>query len=224
MRPVIAIRPEPGLSATLGTAREAGLPVTGVPLFEVRPIGWDPPPPEQFDALLIGSVNAIRHAGASLADYRHLPVHAVGRMTARVAAEAGMRVGQRGEGGLQDLLDSTAVPKRFLRLAGEAHVALDPPAETKITTRIVYESAAMPMPARLADLLREGALVLLHSGVAAVHMAAECDRLRIDRARIALAALAPRIASAAGKGWARVRSAERPEDAALLALARDMCQ
>ena len=223
VRPIIACRPEPGLAATLAAGQKAGLLITGVPLFEVRPVAWDPPEPSRFSALLIGSANAIRHAGSALADYRQLPVHAVGRMTASAALEAGLHVAERGEGGLQQLLDGTVAAQHFLRLAGEAHVALDSPSGSTITTRIVYDSAALPMPVVLADLLRGNALVLLHSGVAAAHFAAECDRLDIDRQSIALAALAPRIAAAAGEGWAAVRSAETPHEAALLALARDMC-
>ena len=40
---------------------------------------------------------------------------------------------------------------------------------------------------------------------------------------IALAALAPRVAEAAGGGWREVRCASEPSEAALLALACDMC-
>ena len=39
-----------------------------------------------------------------------------------------------------------------------------------------------------------------------------------------IAALAPRIAAAAGDGWGEVATAALPSDAALLALARQMCQ
>jgi uroporphyrinogen-III synthase len=45
----------------------------------------------------------------------------------------------------------------------------------------------------------------------------------VPRNAIGLAALAPRIADAAGDGWRDVRSAAQPSEAALLALARDMC-
>jgi len=79
------------------------------------------------------------------------------------------------------------------------------------------------MPASLAETLGEGALVLLHSAVAARHFGAECDRLAIVRKSIGIAALGPRIAAAAGEGWDRVRSASEPREAALLALAREMC-
>ena len=40
---LIAIRPEPGLSATLATARAMGLPIQGEPLFAIRPVAWTSP-------------------------------------------------------------------------------------------------------------------------------------------------------------------------------------
>jgi uroporphyrinogen-III synthase len=68
------------------------------------------------------------------------------------------------------------------------------------------------------------ALVLLHSAATARHFAAECDRLGLKRGAIALAVLSPRLAAAAGAGWAAVHVASRPDEAALLALARNLCQ
>lgn len=223
MIPIIAIRPEPGLSATIARGREAGLRIEGVPLFEIRPLDWEPPPAGDFEALLIGSANAIRHGGPALDGYRRLPVHAVGENTARAASEAGLAIGSVGEGGLQALLDGQGRGRRYLRLAGQAHVPLVIPAGSTVTTRIVYQSARLPMPEALAEKLRDRALVLLHSAEAARHLADECARLGLGRERIALAGLGPRIAEAAGGGWVDLRSAERPTESALLALTRDMC-
>ena len=76
MIPLIVIRAEPGASASAAAARDAGLPATACPLFEVRPAAWAAPPPDSFDALLIGSANAFRHGGTRLADYRDKPVYA----------------------------------------------------------------------------------------------------------------------------------------------------
>jgi len=219
---VIAVRPEPGLSRTIAAGRELGLAIEGAPLFAIRALAWEPVPAGCVDALLLGSANAVRHGGEALAAYRHLPVHAVGEETAQAARAAGLAVARTGEGGLQALLDAAGARLRYLRLAGAAHVPLVPPPGSTITARIVYEGAPLPMPDALAACLREGALVLLHSGEAAHHLAAECDRLHISRARVALAVLAPRIAEAAGPGWAAIASAPVPRERALLALAQDM--
>lgn len=221
---VLAIRPQPGCDATVAAAAEMGLRVEGHPLFEICPRDWDAPDPALFDALLIGSANAVRHAGEALALYRHLPVHAVGPSTAQVAQAAGLRVERVGEGGLQDILDRVTGPIRYLRLAGVEHVELATARAVTITLREVYDSAALPLSDELAGRLREGrTLVLLHSASAARHFAAECDRLAISRSGIALACLGPRVAEAAGEGWAALESAQQPGDSSLLALARDMC-
>lgn len=221
-RRVIAVRPEPGLAATLALAREFGIEAEGEPLFEIRPRRWDPPDPATIDALLVGSANAFADGGSALSRFMDKPVHAVGEKTADAAQAAGFTVASSGSGGLQNVLDAIMPPARLLRIAGAKHVPLDRPRGIEIATVIAYESAALPMSWRLADRLEEGGLVLLHSGEAARHFAAECDRLGIARGRIVLAALAPRIAEAAGEGWSAVHTAPDTSDSALLHMAREM--
>jgi uroporphyrinogen-III synthase len=221
---IVAIRPEPGLSATIVAGRAAGLEIEGWPLFEIRPCDWAPPSPDSIDAVLLGSANALRHGGQVVELFNGKPVFAVGYTTAEAAREAGFAVAATGEGGLQPLLDGlTGERLRLLRLAGAERVPLAPPAGIELVTRTVYESAALPMPAELEAALRAGALVLAHSAVAVRHLADQCDARGVARAGIAIAALSPRIAAEAGSGWARVAAAENPREAALLALARDMC-
>jgi uroporphyrinogen-III synthase len=225
MRPLVVIRPEPGLAATVANARAAGFDVHGFALFAIAPVGWEPPNPARIDALLLGSANAARHAGSALEKFAHLPAHVVGKATAEAALAAGLQVASVGAGGLQAVLDGLAgSPLHLLRLAGRERVALVPPEGITLTERVVYASEPVPMPAALARLLSGDTVVLLHSGEAAGHFAAECERLRLDRARITLAAIGPRVADAAGSGWARVATAARPDDAALLALAGELCQ
>jgi len=221
--PVIAIRPEPGCTATVERASKGGLAIAPWPLFEVRPLAWDPPPRERIDGLLLGSANAPRHAGPGLAAFRGKPAYAVGRETAAAAEAAGLRVAAVGRSGLQALLDTLRPPLTLLRLAGEERVALRRPLGVVLETRVAYRSVAVPMPEAMAEELRGGAVVLLHSAAAARHLGAECDRLGIPRSAFAVAALGPRIAEAAGGGWRDCRAAPEPRDAALLALAHDMC-
>ena len=221
--PIYAIRPEPGCSATVEAGREAGLAITGGPLFEVRPIAWDPPPAARIDALLFGSANALRHAGAELDAFRGKRAFAVGNATASAAEAAGLTVAAVGRSGLQSLLATLRPPLTLLRLAGEEHVSLTPPPGILVETRVAYRNVALPMPGALATAIRTGGVVLLHSAAAARHFAGECDRLGIPRSALALAALGPRIAAAAGADWGALRVADAPHDAALLALARDMC-
>lgn len=223
---LVVIRPEPGNATTVAAARALGLEVHGEPLFRITATAWEPPPVAQFDAVLIGSANALRHGGQGLDRYTALPAYVVGRTTAEAARQVGFPVATTGSGGLQNLTTHFARDgrKRVLRLAGAEHVALDAPPGTVITTVVVYLSEPLPLSPACAALLTEGAVVMLHSAAAAHHFATECERQTVARGSIALACLGPRIASAAGGGWASVASAARPDDTALLALAARMCQ
>lgn len=221
---LLALRPEPGLAATLEKARALGLAITGQPLSAIRPLSWECPDPARFDGLLIGSANAILHGGENLARLTAKPVFAVGEATAAAARGAGFTVAMTGSGGLQGVLDAIAAPCHLLRIAGEEHVPLSPPDGVTFDEVIAYRSETLPLdPA--APLLASGeALVLLHSAATASHFADECDRLGLPRARITLVALGPRIAAAAGEGWAAVHTAARPDEGTLLQLAFDLCQ
>ena len=140
------------------------------------------------------------------------------------AREAGFTVSSIGHGGLQGVIDGLAGQRlTLLRVAGADHVALHPPAAIRLVTRIAYESVAVPLSADMAEVLRRGAVVLLHSAAAARHFGAECDRLGLARSRVKIAVLGPRIAEAAGSGWREERSAPSPDDRALLALAAELC-
>jgi uroporphyrinogen-III synthase len=221
--PVIAIRPEPGCSATVEAGRTMGLAIEACPLFEIRPLPWTAPPPEVIDALLLGSANAVRRGDAELEGFHAKPVFAVGDATAAAAEAAGFTIAGTGRGGLQSLLATLAGPLRLLRVTGVEHIPLAPPPGVEIVTCLAYESLPLPLSPSFAARVGEGALVLLHSAAAARHFAAECDRCSVPRSAVGLSALGPRIAAAAGHGWREVRSAPEPREAALLALARQMC-
>lgn len=221
---VFAIRPQPGLSATMAAGRKLGLDIQGEPLFEIRPVPWEVPDPDTIDALLVGSANAIRHGGAGLDMLRGKSVHAVGRTTAELAAEAGFSVERVGEGGLQSLIGAGSAPLRYLRLSGAERTALDVPEGVRIEERIVYRAVPLGMSAELASRLQSGGIVLLHSAAAARHFAAECIMFGIPTGMLFLAAIGPRVTAGLGGEWAGIRHAASPNDTALLALARDMCQ
>lgn len=224
MIPLIVIRPQPGADATAAAAAGLGLDARVFPLFAIAPVAWDAPDPAEIDALLIGSANAIRHAGPALAAFRDKPVHAVGQATAAAARDAGLTVATVGTGGLDGVLAGIAGRPRLLRLAGREHVALTVPPGIRLTERVVYASQPRPVPPALAALLAAPSVVLLHSAIAAAHFSAECGRLGIDRARASLATIGPRVTAACGPGWAEVATAAAPDDAALLARAVHLCQ
>lgn len=220
---VLALRPEPGLAATLGKAGAMGLAVTGHALSEIRAVDWECPDPEGVDGLLIGSANAILHGGPALARLADKPVYAVGEATAAAARAAGFRVAMVGSGGLQGVLDAVAAPRHLLRIAGEEHVPLAPPAGVSLAEVIAYRSVPLPLDPQAALLASGEALVLLHSAATARHFASECDRLGLARGPVTLAALGPRIAAAAGEGWGSVHIAAQPDEGTLLQLVFDLC-
>jgi uroporphyrinogen-III synthase len=220
---ILAIRPEPGGRATQEAGRALGLAIESCPLFAIHRVTWSIPA-GPFDGLLLGSGNALNFGAPHVDKLVGMPVYAVGKATAAVAREHGFDVARIGQGGLQALLDGLAGERlRLLRIAGRENVPLSPPEGVAIETAIAYESRPLPLPSAVGRRLGEGALVLLHSAAAARHFAAECGRLAVQRGAIRLAALGPRIAEAAGAGWADVRSATEANEPALLALARDMC-
>jgi uroporphyrinogen-III synthase len=220
---LLVLRPEPGCQATLMAARELGMAAEGYPLSRIVPVAWNAPDPAMIDGLLIGSANVFLHGGAVLAALRDKPCYVVGKATAEAARAAGFAVAMQGEGGLQKVLDSIAAPAHLLRIAGEERIALDAPRGVTITTRIAYRSEALPLDPALPVLARGGVVALLHSAAAARHFSSECHRLDVDISKITLGALGPRIADAAGAGWRAVHTAAAPNDAALLELARDIC-
>lgn len=224
--PLIIIRPEPGCTASLTLARGMpGVEAHGFPLFEVTPKSWEAIAPDRFDALLIGSAMVFRFGGRGLAVLKSLPVYAVGESTAAAAREAGFTVAASGTGSLQTILSSVApAHRRLLRLAGEERVTLTLPDGMNVEDRVVYAANPREMPPELVALLRNPAIVALHSAEAARHLTAQCVRHGIRRAPLRLAALSPRIAAAAGDGWGEVATIPYPEDKPLLALARQMCQ
>lgn len=221
--PVIVIRPEPGNAATVTAAQALGLDARSFPLFDMAPAAWSPPDPAPYAALLVGSANVFRLGGAGLASLRHLPVHAVGTVTAEAAQAAGFTIAAMGEGGLQPVV-SALPPGRYLRLAGEKRVPLALPVGVTVDDVVVYAAAGLPMPDALFQGLQKGAIVLLHSGEASAHFAAESARLGVRRERISLACLAPRIGLMAGEGWQHIEIAETRSDQAVLALAVQMCK
>ena len=221
---IFVLRPEPGLSATIARGQERGLEIVAMPLSHAEPLAWQVPA-DDFDGILLGSANGLRHAGDSLSMLAGLPVYAVGEATARAARKRGFAVAQTGAGGLQALVDRLPEDRslRLLRMAGAERLPLAPPAHIAITTVETYRIVHRALTAEDTAALAGGGVVLLHSGAAAQHFVSECDRAGLDRSVIAFAALAPRIVTSVSDGWKSVEIASTPDDAALLSLAADMC-
>lgn len=214
MKSLAVLRPEPGNAATAARIAAAGAEAVRLPLFEIVPLTWSPPPVGDHDAILLTSANAVRSAGDALRAYESLPVHAVGAATARAAVEAGLTVAATGTGDARHVAAAMvrAGVRRALHLTGR-HRAMDalPGVGTAVA---VYASA--PLPRTPAEMRRlSGTVALIHSPRAALRLA----ELVADRATIALAAISATACAAAGEGWLATAVAPAPNDASLIAVA-----
>jgi uroporphyrinogen-III synthase len=225
IRILLVLRPQPGAERTAARARGRGFDPVVAPLFEVRPVAWSAPDPAAFDAVMLTSANAIRHGGPAIALYRHLPIYAVGAMTAAAAGDAGFHAIVTGAADGAALLARAEADGRgrLLHLAGRDHR----PAEregVRIERRVVYASEALdrlPDPAR--DALAAGAVALLHSARAAATFRALAEAAGFDAGGLRIAAISAPALAAAGPGWRASAAAARPTDAALLAAAARLC-
>lgn len=215
MSRVLILRPQPGADETAARARTIGLDPVVAPLFTIRPVEWDRPEAEAFDAILLTSAHAARQARAGA--LTSLPCYTTGEATSRAARDAGfadVRTGPSdGEAALALALRDGR--SRVLHLCGRDHIELP-----GVERRIVYAADAVGMlPESASDALDGEAVALLHSPRAAALFAA----LVGDRRSVRLALISPAAAAAAGDGWAEKAIAARPRDDALLEVAAKLC-
>lgn len=219
---VLILRPEPGASITAGRARALGLAPFVFPLFEIRPLEWHAPDPQGFDAVLLTSANAARHAGDGLRPFMHLPCYAVGEATAQAAADAGfteVRVGTSDVEAVNAMMVEDRVGLVF-NPCGRDHRDLPRPGPTIAQVAVYAADSVDALPAAAEAAMAAGAIVLVHSPRAASLLAG----LARDRGDIRVAAISAAAAEAAGEGWRSVAVAGAPRDEALLELAAKLCQ
>lgn len=215
MRPLVLIRPEPGLSASAERAHRLGLDVVEWPLFRVEPVDWAVPDAATFDAILFTSANAVRAAGSGLSQLFTLPVYAVGSATAAAAAQAGFQLAGVGDDNIDAVLRLVPEQARLLHLVGQDHVRAT--VERSIRKIIVYRSVLLdngshqPAP---------GSVIAVHSSRAGARLA----ELIVERGTSIIVAISDAAAWACGEGWARIEVADQPNDEALLSLAATLCQ
>jgi uroporphyrinogen-III synthase len=205
----------PQAEASAEKLRGRGHDVVIMPLMAFEPVPWERGGAAP-DAIMLTSPQAARAAGVAWP----VPAYAVGGATAEAARGAGFADVRDGGGTVQALVDRAAADgvTQMLHLAGADRTAFVVPAGLRIDTVIVYRARLLPMEA-----LPESDLVMLYSARTAAHFAAECDRLGLPRAGLALAVLSPAIALAAGPGWHHVITAAAPHEEALLAAIDAAC-
>jgi uroporphyrinogen-III synthase len=221
---LLILRPEPGASATAARATAAGFEPVVLPFFEIQPRSWAAPDAADFDALLITSSNAIRHAGRESDGLKSLPVHTVGERSAAGARDQGFIIASTGQAGIEATLVSAAQMghRRLLWLSGEDRREPSNTHGARLDIRTVYAAKPLPIPADAAEIINCADIIALHSPRAAILFGETADALGLNRARLALIAFSPAIAAAAGDGWGGVAISKMPEDSALLSAAADL--
>jgi uroporphyrinogen-III synthase len=212
---LLIVRPQPGADATAARVNAAGHMAVCLPLFATQSVAWDLPNVDDFDGLLLTSANALRHIADKLPMLTCLPLFAVGQNSADYARRMGFDVWHVGSAGIESLLEKIEA-SRLLWLAGEDRTFFVPPPTMHIDCRIVYRSAALPIPNDFSQKLMEVDYVLLHSARAASHFTSLVEDVQFQKNKISIAALSEKIAQAAGSGWASVRIAKEPTDNDLL--------
>jgi uroporphyrinogen-III synthase len=211
-RPVVILRPEPGNAETVLRAKAAGLSAFGLPLFKIESLAWTPPPTDDYEAVLITSANAVRHAGDHLSAYLGLPVYAVGYASAEAARGAGLTVAREGDGSVDDIL-KTLPAQKLLHLAGDDTTPLSLHAH-QIDRVVTYRSRALTPEPQFWGLLERAPVVLVHSVRAATYFAELAKQSPTDQ--ISVVAISGKVAAAAGNGWEAVATAAHPRDEAMI--------
>lgn len=206
----------PRSEATAAALRTRGHVVTIAPLMAFETIDWHAESPE---VIMLTSPQAAEAAARAIV--WKVPVYAVGAATAAAARSAGFADVRDGGGTAQALVDRIAADgfARVLHLAGADRTPIDVPDALKIDIVTVYRARLLPLEA-----MPQVDAVLLYSARTAAHFAAEADRLGVARAGVAIFALSPAVAAAAGPGWREMAVADAPNEASMLATIDAACQ
>lgn len=223
MSRLIVLRPEPGASSTMAKAKALGIAATACPLFRIEPMGWTPPPADDFDAVLVTSAQAVRIGGGDLARYRGLPAYAVGKATAQALAAAGFEKVTAGnaDGAAIAARIAAAGHRAVLHLAG-ADVAPFEAGSLRIRRETLYAAVDVADREALTAVLEPGAVLMVHSPRAGRRLDVLVDEA--IRGAMHIVAISPAALAICGGGWASARAADSPNDAAMLALAALLCK
>jgi len=227
---VLVTRPEPDASATVARLAALGHPALAAPLLRVIRTPLRLPAPGAVQALVVGSLNAVRRLPAR---FRGVPLLAVGDATAAAARAAGFARVASARGDARDLAALAAREcepsgKPLLLAAGKGAggpLATDLRARGfRVIRRVVYATRPLPrLPAAAREALacgRVSAVTFFSGGPARVFgRVARAARVAHTLRGVTALAISPAVAArVAPLGFARVLTAARPDQESLLAL------
>jgi uroporphyrinogen-III synthase len=220
---LLVTRPEPDGERTAAALRARGHEVLLAPLLRTEFVPFDLPD-EAFAAVVLTSTNAARAVAQhpQRGKLTALPAFTVGRRTAEAAREVGFREVRSADGDQRDLVELLRDARTpLLYLAGEDRAG----DLTAAVSVVAYRAVKIgEFPPEVAAALTQGALDgVLHFSRRTAEAYLDCAK----RAGCVATALAPlqlclsqRVAEPlAAAGAARIRLADRPDEASLLALA-----
>ena len=230
---LLLTRPEPDAQRTAAVLRARGHDVIAAPLLRIEPVTEAQIGAGPWAAILITSANAAHAvaAHARVASLRALPVFAVGRRSAEAMAAAGFADVISADGNVSDLVRLVAARMQpaapLLYLAGEdrsGDLAGDLCARGfAVETTTIYRAiAATALPPAAAQALASGIDGVLHfsrRSAEAYVDAARAAGLLANALKPVQFCLSAQVAEPlAQAGAATIRVAERPNEAALIAL------
>lgn len=231
---MLVTRPEPDGAATAERLAGLGIEPVLAPLMRRRPIPAELPDVSGLAGLVFTSVNGVRSLGerTMAARYRGLPVFAVGSRTAQAAEEAGFGPAVSADG---DLLLLAALMRRaaggglWFHPTGrhQAGSLADLLSGTGISVRSVPLYDMEPMPSLPVDIGKglagnafDAALFYSRRTADIFVSLAGGSVTPLSRRRIGMLCLAAAVAEPLmAAQFARIRLADRPDEAAMMALA-----
>jgi uroporphyrinogen-III synthase len=230
---LLLTRPEPDAQRTAAALRAQGHDVVAAPLLRIAPVTDAQIGDGPWAAILITSANAAHAiaAHARVTPLRALPVFAVGPRSAEAVAAAGFADVTSADGNVTDLARLVATRMQpaapLLYLAGEdrsGDLAGDLRAhgfavETIIVYRAVAATGLLPVAAEALSSGIDGVLHFSRRSAEAYVNAARAAGMLANALKPVHFCLSAQVAEPlAQAGTADIRVAERPSEAALLAL------
>lgn len=227
---ILVTRQEPDASATVARLAALGRAGLAAPMLTIEAVPARLPPAREVQALILGSINAVRHLPAR---FRSLPLLAVGDATAEAALARGFARADSAAGDARDLaalasrrLDPGGAPLLLATARGAGGpLAADLRARGfRVLRRVTYLARPLPvLPPEAAAALAEGRVghVLFFSGSAArvFGRVARARRLTHTLPGVTALAISPAAAAIiAPLGFGAVLTAARPDQDSLLRL------
>jgi uroporphyrinogen-III synthase len=227
---ILVTRQEPEASATVARLAARGREGLAVPLLTIEAVPARLPPARAVQAVILGSINAVRHLPKR---FRAMPLLAVGDATAEAARAAGFAHVESAAGDARDLaalasarLDPAGLPLLLATARGAGRpLAADLRARGfRVLRRVTYRTKPQPvLPPAAAEALAEGlvghVLFFSASPVRVFGRVARARRLTHTLPGVTALTISPAASAiAAPLGFGAVLTAARPDQDSLLAL------